>query len=381
MRLVHRASPWREMISARGELASDTLLAPLESAFTALDSLSSTATHAWQPHLVDALVRYDLPAWRIAQILSDHNDWLYRQAIAQSLAEMQAQGWGPPPVVCCILTLGSTARHESLLGPDQDNAMIVADYPDERHVEIDGYFQALGERFTRRLDEAGIPLCHGHVMARWPMWRKRANEWHEQLRIWSGDRRVKRVQQTNILLDFSPVWGDASLARQLWQSVVTLLPAANLFLDEMASLLDELPVALDRLGRLRGRVDVDAPHDGAIDLKRQGLLPLVSAVRLLALMNHCSEVGTRERLTALGNLTGGLDLAQATTLRAGFDRLQHLVLDQQRYNLSRRQAADGWVDITHLREDERMLLKFDLQQIRRLVGIAQDRVRHGGLSR
>ncbi|BBI50616.1 hypothetical protein HORIV_30370 [Vreelandella olivaria] len=199
------------------------------------------------------------PAWRISQIISDHNALLYRQAIAQSLDEMQAQGWGAPPVDYCVLLLGSAARFESLLGPDQDNALIIDNYPDHRHVEIDGYFQALGERFTQRLDEAGIPLCRGHVMARWPMWRKRLGEWQAQLEIWSADRQVKRVQQTNILLDFAPVAGNSALAVQLGESIASILPKASLFMDEMMALLDELPVALDRFGRLASSPGLNAP--------------------------------------------------------------------------------------------------------------------------
>ncbi|XKH61371.1 DUF294 nucleotidyltransferase-like domain-containing protein [Halomonas sediminis] len=375
MRLMHRASPWRALFSEHGQLNRQAFMGPLESIFSTqslLDVTELADAHAWQPHLVDVLVRYELPAWRISQVISDHNDWLYREAISLSLNEMQGQGWGLPPVSFCVLTLGSVARHESLLGPDQDNAMIIENYPDSRHLEIDGYFQALGERFTQRLDEAGIPLCHGHVMARWPMWRKRAHEWHEQLALWSDDRRVKRVQQTNILLDFFPVYGEQGLATRLSDSVMTLLPVAKLFLDEMAALLNELPVALDRLGRISAIHDAQAPHENALNLKRQGLMPLVSAVRLLALVYGCREISTHKRLIVLGNQCDALSTSQASTLRAGFERLQQLLLDQQRRNLKLGQMADGWVDMARLRDDQRHMLKFDLQQIKRLVSIAQE---------
>lgn len=172
MRLLHQASPWRSLFHEDGTLNTSAVNAPLEQLFSKLFSTflspqtSLADAYAWQLPLVETLGHYDLPAWRISQIISDHNALLYRQAIAQSLDEMQAQGWGAPPVDYCVLLLGSAARFESLLGPDQDNALIIDDYPDHRHVEIDGYFQALGERFTQRLDEAGIPLCkacHGSL--------------------------------------------------------------------------------------------------------------------------------------------------------------------------------------------------------------------------
>ncbi|MCC5882585.1 MAG: signal transduction protein [Halomonas sp.] len=372
MQVLHRASPWRDLFAndTLPEMAS--LLAPLRDALEALGpNPDLAAAHAWQLRLVEALMRLDLPAWRISQLISDHNEMLYRRAIQLSLNEMQGQGWGGPPVAFCVLTLGSAGRHESLLGPDQDNAMIVAEYPDARHTEIDGFFQSLGERFTTRLDEAGIPLCNGHVMARWPMWRKRLSEWQNQLNLWTQDRRIKRVQQSNILLDFHPAFGDAELSRSLADHVALLMPRAGLFLDEMSHLLDEVPVALDRFGRLAGDGE-GAPHENALNLKRQGLLPLVNAVRLLALRRGICAPATRQRLSALV-LRDALTARQARAGVAALDRLQSLVLTTQIDCLKAGGTPDGWVDLARLEEDQRLLLRHDMQVIRSLIRQAQGR--------
>ncbi|NYS61336.1 DUF294 nucleotidyltransferase-like domain-containing protein [Vreelandella salicampi] len=379
MHWVHRSSPWRSLFEHAQPSAPGGLFAPLKDVLDAAPPHESPLHNAyrWQQHLVETLVRYDVPAWRVSQLISDHNAWLYRQAIMFSLDEMQSQGWGAPPVDYCVLILGSGARDESLLGPDQDNALIIDDYPDSRHREIDGYFQALGERFTERLAEAGIPLCQGHVMARWPMWRKRLGEWRTQLELWTQERRVKRVQQTNILLDFTPVVGETRLARALLQSVADIVPKRALFMDEMAALLDELPVALDRFGRLKGSIK-EAPFSEAINLKRQGLMPLVSAARLLSLHAGLREVSTRKRLHAFGeHSASGVARDQATSLVATLERLQQLTLDQQRHNLSLGQVADGWVDSARLRDDQTYILKYDLQQIRKFVNHVQSQVRSG----
>ncbi|MCE9681008.1 DUF294 nucleotidyltransferase-like domain-containing protein [Halomonas alkalisoli] len=373
MRLLHRASPWRELFAADTLPAPETLpslLAPLRDALTELGPDPDLAVaHAWQARLVEALQRLDIPAWRISQLISDHNELLYRRAIQLSLNEMKGLGWGEPPVAFCVLILGSGARHESLLGPDQDNAMIIADYPDARHTEIDGFFQSLGERFTARLDEAGIPLCSGHVMARWPMWRKRLSEWRDQLTLWTSDRRIKRVQQSNILLDFHPVHGDVGLAESLSDHVQQLMPRSSLFLDEMSALLNETPVALDRFGRLAGNGE-GAPHENAINLKLQGLMPLVNAVRLLALRHGVRVIDTRLRLPALV-LKEVLTAAQARGLIAALDRLQENVLLAQQASLKAEAFPDGWVDVARLEDDRRMLLRHDMQAIRSLVRLVQ----------
>lgn len=373
MRLLHRVSSWRTLFA--GDTVPDpqawpAILTPLGDALNELKATATLAeTKAWQPRLADALLRLDLPAWRISQLLSDHNNWLYRQSIEQALSDMRASGWGEPPAAFCVLTMGSGARHESLLGPDQDNGMIIDDYPDARHTEIDSYFQALGERFTHTLHEAGIPLCNGHVMARWPMWRKRLGEWGRQLEIWTAGRHVKRVQQANILLDFHAVYGEAALAESLRGIAVELVPRAGLFLDEMGSLLDDLPVALDRLGRLAGD-DEGAPHESVINLKRQGLLPLVGAVRLLALRQGCRSYSTQGRLGELV-VAGVLKADRAAALGNAFKRLQGLVLDAQLASLAVGRVADGWVDVERLDEAQHLLLRHDMQQIRQLVRMAQ----------
>ncbi|NVK40864.1 MAG: signal transduction protein [Oceanospirillaceae bacterium] len=341
------------------------LLAPLREAFEVLgDRPEPESCKAWQPRLTQALLKLDLPAWRISQLLSDHNDWLYRQAIQASLEEMAGQGWGPPPCGFCVLSLGSGARHESLLGPDQDNAMIIDDYPDARHSAIDTWFQSLGERFTERLHDYGIPLCNGHVMARWPSWRKRRGEWLEQLRLWTGRRTVKLVQQSNILLDFMPVYGDVQLAHRLREQVLELMPRAGLFLHEMGELQDEAPVALDRFDRLRGN-DKDAPHARALNLKRQGLLPLQGATRLMALVHRQEAVDTRSRLQALAEL-GVLDHDRARTLTSAMNRLQALLLQSQLDGVAAGRGPDNWIDLGTLDAPTRAALQHDLMAIRDL---------------
>ncbi|WP_304525866.1 DUF294 nucleotidyltransferase-like domain-containing protein [Halomonas sp. I5-271120] len=384
MRFLYRSSPWRALFA--GESLPDPaglssglapalapLLAPLVDALESLGPTPSlAAAKAWQFELVEALMRLDLPAWRISQLISDHGHWLYRQAVATSLDDMLATGWGPPPRPYCVLVLGSMARHESLLAPDQDNAMIIGDYPDARHSEVDGYFQALGERFTDRLAAAGLPLCQGHVMARWPMWRKRLSEWDAQLAIWSAERRVKRVQQTNILLDFAAVYGDAGLADSLRDRALARLARAGGFLDEMADLLEETPVALDRLGRLHGD-DKEAPQSGALNLKRQGLIPLQNAVRLMSVLYGCRGVDTRLRLSELV-CAGALDAREALTLHTAMNRLQAILLATQCRRLGAGGLADGWVVLADLDEAEQTLLRLDLKAIRRLVGRAKDLV-------
>lgn len=368
MQFLTRASPWRLLLDDPQQLltVNPALLAPLQEVFADFPQvLDVKEVKPWQLRFVRALQQMDVPAWRISQLISDHNDWLYRESIIKSLAEMLANGWGEPPVNFCILQLGSAARHESLLRPDQDNAMIIEDFPDARHLEIDTWMQHLGEEFTRHLDEAGIPLCNGHVMARWPLWRKRSSEWREQMRLWTNGRVVKKVQLSNILLDFNPVFGNADLAKQFQSELNIMLPKAYGFLNEMASLLDEIPVALDTFDRLQSN-GKDAPHAYALNLKLQGLLPLQSSVRLFSILHGVSAVGTRERLIALVTRQVLLPL-EAEDLIQALNQLQDLLLEAQLESLDAGRQADSWVDLQLLSERQKQLLRIDLKLIKSFV--------------
>ncbi|WP_114416489.1 DUF294 nucleotidyltransferase-like domain-containing protein [Marinospirillum perlucidum] len=369
MQFLLRSSPWRQVFREQLDAAGQTPVSlPLldEVMATRPRALDSTQVKDWQVKWVRRLVQLQLPAGQISQLISDHNAWLYRQAISASLAEMQAQGWGEPPVAFCVLILGSGARSESLLRPDQDNAMILDSYPPEQHQQIDTWFQHLGELFTDKLDQAGIPLCRGEVMARWPLWRKPLNEWQDQLRIWTGQRVVKKVQLSNILLDFAPVYGQEALARQFRESLHQWFPEARGFLQEMAGLLDEIPVGLDALDRLVTE-DSEAPHSRALNLKRQAILPLQSAVRLYCLLEgEVEAVSTRERLTALV-AAQQLTPDEGQDLMAVLEALQGLLLDAQLESLEAGRQADNWLSLEQLSERQTRLLKLDMKLIKRLV--------------
>lgn len=368
MQYLTRSSPWRRLFDDPQQpfINRSVLLAPLQEVFADFpQQLDVTEVKPWQLRFVKALQQMDVSAWRISQLISDHNDWLYRQAISKSLAEMQSNGWGEPPVDFCILQLGSAARHESLLRPDQDNAMIIEDFPDSRHLEIDTWMQHLGEEFTARLDAAGIPLCNGHVMARWPLWRKRSSEWAKQMRLWTAGRIVKKVQLSNILLDFNPVFGNTDLAKKFQMQLTLMLPKAQGFLNQMASLLDDIPVALDSFDRLQSN-GKEAPHAHALNLKMQGLLPLQSSVRLFSILHGVSAVGTRERLIALVTRQV-LSPLEAEDLIQALNQLQDLLLDAQLTSLDAGRQADSWVDLQQLSERQKLLLKVDLKLIKSFV--------------
>lgn len=201
---------------------------------------------------------------------------------------MRAEGWGEAPAPWCVLLLGSGGRRESLFRPDQDNALIHAGRATD-----DLWFAELGRRLCAFLDAAGVPLCKGGVMATNPQWRRNTADWRAEIDRWVREADGPELLNVDIFVDFRPIHGDYALAAAVREHLVRQAAGAPRFLHAMAGAIADMATPLGVLGQLKTR-------EGRLDIKMGGLLPLVSAVRLLALKHRIPDTGTGERLRALG---------------------------------------------------------------------------------
>ena len=307
--------------------ASETLMAQIDT-LTQEDSLDGLKLiKAAQVELADQLLGENLPAAEIQALLTHINNDIYRRVVDINLALMADDGLGPPPVKFNVIVMGSGGRGENFLFPDQDNGMILEDYPDDAHTEIDAWFIILAERICRDLDQVGLPLCKGFVMATNPLWRKNESQWKEQVTLWSNKRNVTSLRLCDIFFDFRAVWGNAAMADELRAFVTKTASGNRAFLREMYEDDIEHRVALGWFGRLLTD-KVDADFKGQINLKHTGTLPLVEAMRLLSLREGITDISTLARLTALTE-AGVLDHDESDRLSGAFHHLSFLLLRRQ----------------------------------------------------
>ena len=194
---------------------------------------------------------------------------------------MAEDGWGEPPVAFTVLMMGSGGRHESFLRPDQDNGLILDDYPDERHDTVDRWFIEFAERFTRVMAASGFPLCRGHVMATNPVWRKSISQWRAQIAGWAHRRSLQSVMWADIFLDFRAVGGAAHLGDALRAAVLQVCADQPNYLKQLSWEHVRQDVPLGLFGQLLG--EPGAEHHHEIDLKLRASLPLIGLIRMLAL--------------------------------------------------------------------------------------------------
>lgn len=335
--------------------ASGRLLAAVERLAQPEDERGCAATRAAQAELARTLLDERVPAADVIGVVSEINIDLHRRIVERALAARPS----PPPVPFTLLVMGSAGRGESLLAPDQDNGLILADYADKAHAEIDAWFISFSEDLNDRLAAAGFPLCKGHVMARNPLWRKRASEWQEQFRLWADRRSPVALLFGDIAFDFRPVWGDPAPAAALRTALARILAARPAFLAALAGQLGQLSVGLSFWGGFRD--DEEGPG-ARTDLKKSGLMPLVASARLLALKHGIAETGTRARLEALAE-AGAITQGEAEGLVAAFGDVAGALLRQQLADVAEGRTPGTLVDLRGAAKAEQTAVREALKRI------------------
>ncbi|MGF1477224.1 MAG: DUF294 nucleotidyltransferase-like domain-containing protein [Geminicoccaceae bacterium] len=328
------------------------------------DSLEGlSAVKAAQVSLAEELLEDHVPAPEIQALISDVNNDLHRRVVKLTLAEMEAEGAGSPPVRFAMIVMGSGGRGESMLFPDQDNGLILDDYPDDQHERIDRWFIEFAERVNHRLDELGFPLCNGGVMAINPVWRKTISQWREQVSLWARKRQRVMLQLCDILFDFAPVYGDEGLARALRDHILVSVRGNRTIMQALFEVQAEHRAAIGWFGRFV--TESDKPdHKGELNLKHAGTLPLAEGVRLLALSRGIGETGTKARIAELAE-RGVLNANKSDYLEGAFDLITQVQLRQQIRDFRSGETPSNFVHPEVLSKRETTMLKDAFQAINR----------------
>ncbi|MEI7706382.1 MAG: DUF294 nucleotidyltransferase-like domain-containing protein [Deltaproteobacteria bacterium] len=213
----------------------------------------------------------------IAGFVAQLNDALMKRILHWAHEEL-----GEPPAPYAWIALGSEGRQEQTLLTDQDNAIVFAD----EGASSGEYYTALADRANTDLAAAGFPRCPGGYMARNHC--ATLTEWRERFTGWVDDPSAQGVLEAAIFFDFRRVAGTLDLSPL--QEVMDGIPRREAFLRGMVKqALEFRPPPLLGL-RIRGGAE--------LDLKRQGIAPVVFLARCYGLAVGSHARNTLERLRA-----------------------------------------------------------------------------------
>jgi CBS domain-containing protein len=286
--------------------------------------------------MVELLSWGGLEATQIGRVVSRLNDALVGRLLRRAEGEL-----GPPPTPYAWIVFGSEGRLEQALLTDQDNALVYRD----AGAEAERYFAALAERVVGDLIAAQFPPCRGGFMA--THWRLPLDEWLRQFRGWVQAPQPRALIEAANFFDFRRVHG--ALELEPLQQVLAEAAHEQIFLAHLARAALGFAPPLGLFRHIR-------QEDGGVDLKKGGLIPIVSLARL-----HALECGSRarpplERLEAAA-AAGTLSRAGAATLAEAFRFLLRLRLRAQLQALRAGQPADNRVRLDELTSLERRHLK------------------------
>ncbi len=286
-------------------------------------------------------------AAQIGETLSHMSD-----AITVRLLQLAEQALGPAPIPYAWLAGGSQGRHEQSSHSDQDNALLLDDsYDSERH---GAYFERLARYVSDGLDACGFVYCPGDAMATNPEWRQPLQTWLGYYRRWIDTPEPKALMLASIFFDLRPVYGERALFEQMQEQVLETAAKSQLFLAHMvANGLSHRPP----LGFFRQFVLVhDGQHDATLDLKHNGIVPIVDIARSLALAARIPAVNTRKRLQAAAR-HGLLSREMADNLQDALELIASLRIQHQARQIERGEAPDNFLDPATLSSLERDHLK------------------------
>jgi CBS domain-containing protein len=318
-------------------------------------------------HLADTHARAE-DASRVVTAVSD--------ALTQRLLERAEADLGPPPVPYAWLALGSQARREQTAHSDQDNALILSDdYEPDRHGT---YFEDLATIVCDGLDACGFEYCPGEVMAVTDRWRQPLRAWKQRFRTWIEEPEPPALMHASIFFDLRAVYGQSSLAEELRQYVLDRTPGNSIFL---ACLTVNALSFTPPLGFFRQFVlDTHGDQEDTLDLKQNGLVPIVDIARIAALAQGLSPVHTLSRLRQAAGGTG-LAASDASDLEDAYAFIASIRLRHQAQRIRNGQPPNNFVSPDALSAFDRRHLKDAFRIISRMQSALEQRYQTGLISR
>lgn len=325
-------------------VSSAELVSEIAHAATADDMAKVTARI---PQLLMQLVAGGRPHQVVTRLITDIADTATRRLLM--LAEEKL---GPAPVPYLWLACGSQGRQEQTGVSDQDNCLILDDAVTD--ADRDGYFSQMAQIVCDGLDTCGYVYCPGDMMATNPMWCQPLSKWRGYFNGWVNKPVPEAQMLASVMFDLRPIGGHMGLFDDLQDQTLTMASENSIFVAHMVSnSLKHTPP----LGLLRGFATIrSGEHKKQLDLKHNGVVPVVDMGRVYALQGPLSEVNTRARLEAaihagVLSKSGGQDLLDA------YDLIAETRLEHQAAQVKAGGAPDNYLAPSDLSEFDRSHLR------------------------
>lgn len=286
-------------------------------------------------------------------------------AFTRKLITMAKKKFGPEPVPFAWVAAGSQARQEQSVHSDQDNGIIINDALTD---EDDIWFKKLATFVSDGLEKCGYEYCPGNVMATNDKWRKSQSTWQRYFDKWVRQPEPLALMNSSIFFDLTTVYGDESLLEDIRLNVLKQTKSNTLFIAHLSSNAIKLRPPL---GFFRDFVLTDnGNHKKTLDLKHNGIAPIVDLARIYALAEGIQSVNTLERLSQAAG-TPSLSKSSAASLISAYEFLSMLKVEHQAKQLTAGVDMDNYLEPKELSRLEREHLKDAFKVIKTMQSTRQ----------
>jgi CBS domain-containing protein len=265
-----------------------------------------------------------------------------------TLAEAE---FGAPPVPYLWLACGSQGRQEQTGVSDQDNCLILDDATTPDHLD---YFGKLAKYVSDGLNACGYVYCPGDMMATNPRWCQPVRVWRNYFEGWIARPDPEAQMLASVMFDLRPIGGTVSLFSDLQTRTIDLASRNSIFVAHMISnsLKHQPP-----LGLIRSFATIrSGDHKDRLDLKLNGVVPVVDLGRVYALKGRIAAVNTRARLAAAEDM-GVVSSSGGESLIDAYDMIAQTRLEHQAEQIKRGDKPDNFMAPSDLSDFERSHLR------------------------
>ena len=304
----------------------------------------------------------------ITSLITEFYDRITRKIIHISEQAMIEEGYGPPPVGYCWITMGSSGRKEQYSRTDQDNGIIYEDVPKEKDEIVKNYFLTLGEKVVAGLEQYGFRRCKGGVMANNELWCRSFRSWRQTINEWINDLQPQNVRLMTIFLDFRYLYGKKSLYDLLRNFVIRNFRNSFVVLNFLVqdNLGKKVPISLFR----HVQTERTKEHRHELNLKSSACVHVVDCTRVFALREGLLVTNTFERLEEIGK-RGILKEKDIEYITLAYETLMMLRIREAMAKMRKGLQPDNYINPRLLTNREYSLLREALIMVSRLQGITE----------
>jgi len=320
--------------------------------------------------VLEMLLRLGGSAQYMLDLAAEFNDRLILKILELTTLEMEQQGLGRAPVAYSWLALGSAGRREQALRNAQHNSLIFMNVPSDNTLTIKKWFLNLAERTIKRLHACGFPLSKHGLQANIPIWCQSEKAWQKFFTDLIQEIDQCALPAAGALFDLRGIHEEMALAESLRLYVSQTIEGNCHFLSRLAQVGTQNRPPLNFLYGLI--VEKSGKYHERFHPKINGLTPLITGVRILALEEGLTVTSTLGRLAEL-NQRGILQKRSSSDLAEAYS---YIILLQIKHYLEAR--ATGHKPKTYLKpidlnQSQRKVLKDSFTVISELQAFLEQR--------